>query len=64
MPLLNLSRKLHFKAPSGNYHPALPTAAFLTWDTASCMSISRSNSTEVLFHLPAMLALLLHQDDA
>lgn len=32
--LLNLSRQLHFKATSGNYHPALPTAAFLTQDPA------------------------------
>lgn len=32
--LLNLSRQLHFKATSGNYHPALPTAAFLTWAPA------------------------------
>lgn len=26
--LLNLSRQLHFKGASGNYYPALPTAAF------------------------------------
>lgn len=62
--MLNLSRKLHIKASSGNYYPALPAAAFLTWDTSSRMTIPRSKSTAVLFYLLVMCALMLHRANA